>query len=711
MQPHATVREIEFAPGKTLSIETGRIAKQANGSVVVRLGDTMVLSTATLADSPKEGRNFFPLTVDYREKFAAGGKVPGGFIKREGRPTDKETLTARLVDRAIRPLFPDGFFYDTHLVNFVISAGKDYDADILAGVGSSAALLLSGAPFGGPIAEVRVARVDGEFVVNPTIDETEGSDMDLIVAGKEDALVMVEGEADEISEETMIDALDVAHASIRKLCVGQRELVEEFGGPDTFEWEQHAVPGDLIEQMAETYGPRVAEHIRGPYDKETFHTGIGQIKDDAVDETLGEEKETPEGYAAGDIRDAVGEVEKAEMRKMIVEDGRRIDGRGLDEVRDLWMEVGYLPRVHGSAIFTRGETQVLGSVTLGTSKDVQAVDEVFDEEDKSFYLHYRFPPFSVGEASFLRGPKRREIGHGILAERALRPVIPDQEQFPYTIRINADVMESNGSSSMASVCAGSLGLLDAGVPIEKPVAGIAMGLVQHEGETRVLTDILGQEDHLGDMDFKITGTRDGITACQMDMKIEGLSRDVLLKALNQARDARSQILDAMEETMSEPREQLSKYAPRLTKLTIDPEHIGAVIGPGGKVVKSLQKETNTEISVDEEDGVGIVTIAATNQADAEAAIERVKQIVAVPEEGEDYIGTVKTIRDFGAFVEIMPEKTGLLHVSEISHEYVENVEDHLSVGDKVKVHLLEVRDDGKLRLTRKPFVSKDGDEG
>jgi polyribonucleotide nucleotidyltransferase len=371
------------------------------------------------------------------------------------------------------------------------------------------------------------------------------------------------------------------------------------------------------------------------------------------------------------------------------------------------MEVGYLPRVHGSAIFTRGETQVLGSITLGTSEDVQPVDEVFADTDKSFYLHYRFPPFSVGEASYLRGPKRREIGHSMLAERALRPVIPEQDTFPYTIRINADVMESNGSSSMASVCAGSLALMDAGVPIEKPVAGIAMGLVQHEGETTVLTDILGQEDHLGDMDFKITGTRDGITACQMDMKIEGLSRDVFLKALKQSRSARHHILDAMTETIAEPREDLSQYAPRLTKLQIDPDRIGAVIGPGGKVVKSIQKETNTEISVDEEDGVGIVTIAATNQDDAEAAIERVKQIVAVPKEGEDYMGTVKGIRDFGAFVEIMPERTGLLHVSEIDHDYVENVEDYLQVGDKVKVHLLEVKDDGKMRLTRKPFLEKE----
>ena len=451
----------------------------------------------------------------------------------------------------------------------------------------------------------------------------------------------------------------------------------------------------------------MADHIHGPYSKETFHGGIGDLKDDAVDKVLGDDAETPEGYTASDIRDAIGEVEKVEMRKMIVDEGKRIDGRDQTDVRDLWMEVGYLPRVHGSAIFTRGETQVLGSVTLGTSDDVQPIDEVFADTDKPFYLHYRFPPFSVGEASYLRGPKRREIGHSMLAERALRPVIPEQDTFPYTIRINTDVMESNGSSSMASVCAGSMALMDAGVPIEKPVAGIAMGLVQQGDETSVLTDILGQEDHLGDMDFKVTGTRDGITACQMDMKIEGLSRDVMLKALKQARAAREHILDAMTDTIPEPREELSEHAPRLTKLTIDPDRIGAVIGPGGKVVKSVQEETSTEITVEEEEGVGIVTIAATNQNDAEAAVERIKQIVAVPEEGEDYIGTVKGIRDFGAFVEIMPEKTGLLHVSEIDHDYVENVEDYLEVGDKVKVHLLEIHDDGKMRLTRKPFVSEE----
>ncbi|WP_022834790.1 polyribonucleotide nucleotidyltransferase [Salisaeta longa] len=709
MTPQATIQEIAFAPGKTMSLETGRIAKQADGAVVVRLGDTMVLSTATISDSPREGSNFFPLTVDYREKFAAGGKVPGGFIKREGRPTDKETLTARLVDRAIRPLFPDGFYHDVHLVNFVISAGTDFDSDILAGVGSSAALMLSGAPFQGPIAEVRVGRVEGDFIVNPTLEETAASDMDLIVAGKQDALVMVEGEAHEISEEEMIDALDVAHESIRTLCSGQHDLMEAFGTPEPMDWTADVVPEALVAKISEQFGQRVADHVRAPYSKESFYTGIDEIKSDAVDELLGDERTTPEGYTAGDVRDAVGAVEKTKMREMILHDGRRLDGRSLDEVRNLWMEVGYLPRVHGSAIFTRGETQVLGSVTLGTSKDVQPVDEVFDEADKSFYLHYRFPPFSVGEAGFLRGPKRREIGHSMLAERALRPMVPDQDTFPYVIRINADVTESNGSSSMASVCAGSLAMMDAGVPLKKPVAGIAMGLVTDGENTRVLTDILGQEDHLGDMDFKITGTRDGITACQMDMKISGLSRDVLLKALKQAREARSHILDAMEETIDAPRGELSATAPRLTKITIDPEHIGAVIGPGGKVVKSIQKETNTEVTIEEDEGVGYVTIAAKNQADAEAAIERIKQIVAVPEAGEDYIGTVKSIRDFGAFIEIMPDKTGLLHVSEISHDYVEDISEHLKVGDKVKVHLLEVRDDGKMRLTRKPFVAKGED--
>jgi len=707
--PDAITQEIEYAPGKTMTIETGRLAKQANGSVVVRLGDTMVLSTATLSDEVREGTNFFPLTVDYREKFAAGGKVPGGFIKREGRPTDKETLTARLIDRAIRPLFPDGFYYNVHLVNYVVSADDRHDADVVAGVGASAALMLSGAPFDGPIAEVRVGRVDGEYVVNPTMEETEESDIDLVVAGKEDAIIMVEGEMDEVSEEEMVDALDVAHDAIKKLCWGQKELVEKFGGPNTYEYETITTDEDIIRRVDDVVGDRIHEHIHQKYEKEAFYARISEIKDAAVDALITNGDLDEE--LTGDVRDAVSKVEQRRMREMVLAEGKRLDNRRLNEVRPIWTQTRYLPRVHGSAVFTRGETQVLGSVTLGTSKDVQPVDEVFTDVDKPFFLHYRFPPFCVGEASFLRGPKRREIGHGILAERALRPVIPSQDQFPYTIRVNAEVLESNGSSSMASVCAGSLALMDAGVPIKKPVAGIAMGLITDGERTQILTDILGTEDHLGDMDFKITGTRDGITACQMDIKIDGLQRETLLKALKQARQARAEILDTMHEELPEPRAELSRFAPRLTKLTIDPEHIGAVIGPGGKIVKSIQNETNTQVTVDEEDGVGIVTIAAKDQKGAEAAIERIKQIVAEPEEGEDYEGTVRAVKGFGAIIEIMPGKSGLLHISEVDHGYVENVEDYMKVGDKVKVHLLEVRDDGKLRLTRKPFLDEPSGNG
>ena len=704
----ATIKEVEFAPGKTIKLETGRLAKQANGSVVVRLGDTMVLSTATISDDIRESKDFFPLTVDYREKFAAGGKVPGGFIKREGRPTDKETLTSRLIDRAIRPLFPDGFYHNVHLVNYVVSADEQYDADVLAGVGASAALMMSGAPFDGPIAEVRIGRVDGEFVVNPTMDETDESDVDLVVAGKKDTLVMVEGEMDEISEEEMVEALDVAQRAIRKLCEAQEELLQAYGGAPDLDYELHTVSDTLVERVEDAVGRQVDDHLNQPYEKDEFYDRISAIKDEAVDELSGIFIDGEE-VTDDEIREAVGIVEQQKMRQLVLDEGKRLDGRDMDEIRDIWTEAHYLPRVHGSAIFTRGETQVMSSVTLGTSKDVQPVDEVFTDVDKSFFLHYRFPPFCVGEASYLRGPKRREIGHGILAERALKSVIPGEDEFPYTIRVNAEVLESNGSSSMASVCAGSLALMDAGVPIEKPVAGIAMGLVSDgdQDRTRVLTDILGTEDHLGDMDFKLTGTRDGITACQMDIKVAGLDRDVLLKALKQARKARHQILDTMDEELAEPRPDLSKYAPRLTKLTIDPEHIGAVIGPGGKIVKSIQEETDTQISVEEEDGVGVVTIAANDQKGAEDAIERVKQIVAVPEEGEDYEGTVRAVKGFGAIVEIMPGKSGLLHISEIDHGYVEEVEDYLQVGDKVKVHLLEVRDDGKLRLTRKPFLPEE----
>ena len=712
----ATTRTIEFAPGKTIHLETGRLAKQADGAVVARLGETMVLCTAVLSHDIREGQSFFPLTVDYREKFSAGGKIPGGFIKREGRPTDKEVLTSRLVDRAVRPLFPDGFFHEVQIICYVLSADSEHDADVLAGVGASAALLAAGAPFDGPIAEVRVGRVGGEFVVNPTMTEMEESDFDLMVAGKEDAIVMVEGHMDEVSEEDMLEALDVAHEAIKELCRGQHELINDFGTPEPFQYQTTTSPEGLVERVRDLAAERLREHLMAPYEKQTFYGGIGAIKDEAVTELLGRDEvtgeplaeATEEGWTVKEIRQAVSAVESEVMREMILSEGRRLDGRRLDEVRDIWCEVGYLPRAHGSAVFTRGETQVLASVTLGTSRDVQAVDQIFDQTDKPFYLHYNFPPFCTGEAKFLRGASRREIGHGYLAERALRVMLPDAEQFPYTIRINADVLESNGSSSMASVCSGSLALMDAGVPVRKPVAGIAMGLIADAdgSRTAILSDILGTEDHLGDMDFKLTGTKDGITACQMDIKISGLSREVMREALQQARDGREHILAVMNDALAESRADLSPYAPRLTQITIDSEFIGAVIGPGGKIIQGIQRDTNTQVNIEERDGFGYVTIAATSGEDAEAALRMIKAIVTVPEVGEQYEGTVRNILSFGAIIEIMPGREGMLHVSEMDHGYVEKPDDYVQVGDKVKVELIEVRNDGKLRLSRKPFLPK-----
>ena len=706
----AIIQEVEIAPGKVISLETGRLAKQAGGAVVARMGDTMVLCTAVLATEAREGQSFFPLTVDYREKFSAGGKIPGGFIKREGRSTDKETLSSRIIDRSIRPLFGDNFFNEVQIICSVMSADDQNDGDVVAGVGASAALMLAGAPYDGPIAHVRVGRVEGELVVNPTIEELAGSDINLVVAGKMDAIVMVEGEMDEVSEEDMLAALAHGHEAIKLLCQGQIDLVADAGGAKTFEYTPVGLPDGVVDAVREFAAATLEEHILKPYAKETFYGGISDIKKATVANFLGEGEDevdaTEQGWSKKDIKEAVGEVESDVMRELILRDGKRIDGRGTTDIRDIWSEVGYLPRVHGSATFTRGETQVISSVTLGTGKDVQPVDQVFDTEDKPFYLHYSFPPFSVGEARFLRGPGRREIGHGMLAERALQGMIPSQEEFPYTIRINSDVLESNGSSSMASVCSGSMALMNAGVPIAKPVSGIAMGLISDGKRTAILSDILGTEDHLGDMDFKLTGTRDGITACQMDIKIAGLSHELMSDALNQAKAGRLHILDKMEETITEASEDLSPYAPRLTQITIDSSFIGAVIGPGGKVIQGIQRETNTSLEIREEEGVGIVVIAATNGEDAMAALEIVKGIVTVPEEGQDYEGTVRKVEGFGAIIEILPGKEGLLHVSELDYGYVDNVDDYLQVGDKIKVQLIEVRDDGKLRFSRKPFLEK-----
>ena len=710
-----TIHEFEFAPGRTISLETGRLAKQADGAVVARMGDTMVLATAVLAKQARENQSFFPLTVEYREKFSSSGKIPGGFIKREGRSNDKEILTSRLIDRTLRPLFAEGFLNEVQIIVYVLSADTENDADVLAGVAASAALLCAGAPYEGPTAHVRVGRVDGEFVINPTLEQFPESDFNLVVAGKEDALVMVEGEMTEVTEEEMLEAFDLAHDTIRIICQAQHKLVELFGGAEPFEFAPISLPEDLVNKVRTLIGSKMTEHLAKPYQKETFYEGIADLKEEVLNALLGEPdpetgegraEATEEGYTAGDIKGAVGEVESNLMREMILSEGRRIDGRGPEDVRDIWADVAYLPRVHGSAIFTRGETQVLASVTLGTRKDAQAVDQVFDVTDRRFFLHYNFPPFCTGEAKMLRGASRREIGHGYLAERALMHAIPEDEEFPYTIRINADVLESNGSSSMASVCSGMLAMMDAGVPIKKSVAGVAMGLITDGARTTVLTDILGTEDHLGDMDFKVTGTRDGITACQMDIKVTGLSREVLVQALEQARRGRLFILDKMDEVLDSPRPQLSPYAPRLTQITIDSDFIGAVIGPGGKIIQSIQKETNTVIEIEERDNQGFVTIAATNKDDAQAAVQMIKGIVTVPEEGDEYEGTVKGVQSFGAIIEIMPGREGLLHVSEIDHGYVENVEDYIQVGDKVRVKLIEVRDDGKLRLSRKVFLPK-----
>ena len=737
---NAITQSIDIGQGKEIVLETGKLAKQAHGSVVVRHGDTYVLATAVVDSNVREGQSFFPLTVDYREKFSAGGKFPGGFIKREGRPSDKETLSSRLVDRTLRPLFPDGFRNEVQVLLNVLSADPQIDADVLGGVGGSAALFLTGAPFDGPTAHVRVGRVDGEWILFPTRDERDASDFDLIVAGKEDAIVMVEGEMDEVSEDDMLAALDVAHEAIQKLCRGQQELRRKFeaerGTIEPMEYQTAVADAALVERVREIAADRIAEHLRQPYDKKNLYGGLSEIRKEIIravqggdggslsegDELLAnqpEEMVTPEEarldaleavHSESDIKNAFSTVESDVMREMILSEGRRIDGRRLDEVRQIWTEVDYLPRVHGSAVFTRGETQVLAQVTLGTGRDVQGVDQLFDQTDKRFYLHYNFPPFSVGEARFLRGPGRREIGHGMLAERALLPMLPSADEFPYTIRIIADVLESNGSSSMGSVCAGSMALMAGGVPMKKPVAGIAMGLIKTDDRVAILSDILGTEDHLGDMDFKLTGTRDGITACQMDIKISGLAKETMKQALDQAREGRRHILDEMAKTIETPREEIAPSAPRLFQLVIDSEFIGAIIGPGGKNIKALQAETNTKVDITEESGKGYVTIAAENQDDADAAIAIVRGMVTVPEVGEEYDGTVKNMLPFGAILEIMPGKEGMLHVSEMAHGYVENPEDEMQVGDKVRVQLIEVRDDGKLRFSRKPFLPEPTEE-
>ena len=697
-------RSIEFAPGKTLSVETGRIAKQADGSVVVRMGDTMVLCTAVSAKEPKPGQDFFPLTVDHKESFSAAGRFPGGFMKREGRSNEKEILSSRLIDRVLRPLFPKGYYNDTQIISSVISSDDENDGDVLGAIGASLALHLSDIPFDGPMGEVRVGRVDGEFIINPTVTELQSSDIDMVVGGTRDSVLMIEGEMDEISEEEMLAAIKAAHAAIVTLCDFQDELRKELG-KDKREFIPVEANSEVLSHVKELAEAAMIEVIGTGLGKEEYNAKIKEIKESAI-ATL-EEQEKDDDYIS-EAKKILGQIEKDQLRSMILTKKRRIDGRSPEDIRDIWTQVGYIPRTHGSSIFTRGETQALVSVTLGTKRDEQSVDTLFSQEGKKFMLHYNFPPYSVGEAGFMRGPGRREIGHGHLAERALKMMMPSFDEFGYVVRVISDITESNGSSSMASVCGGSMALMDAGVPLKKPVAGIAMGMIVGDENTVVLSDIRGEEDFMGDMDFKTAGSSEGITACQMDMKVQGISFEIIESALEQARVGRLHILERMAESISTPRAELSKYAPQFLKMEIDGSDIGAVIGPGGKVIQTLQKETGTEIIIEENDkGKGVITISANDLAKAEEAKKRIKMIVGHLEEGATYKGIVKSIKDFGAFVEVAPGKDGLLHISEIDHKRVEKVTDYLALGDEIEVVLLKVEHGGKLRLSRKALLPKE----
>lgn len=701
-------KSIEFAPGKVLSIETGRIAKQADGSVVVRMGDTMVLCTAVSAKEPRPGQDFFPLTVDHKESFSAAGRFPGGFMKREGRSSEKEILSSRLIDRVLRPLFPKGYVCDTQVISSVISSDDENDGDVLGAVGASLAIHLSDIPFDGPMAEVRVGRVNGEYIINPTITELEESDLDMVVGGTDNSILMIEGEMKEVSEAEMLAAIKAAHEAIKKLCDFQNELRKEFG-KEKREFIPTAVNEDLESTVKGLAEAAIDEIVNIGLGKEEYNGKIREAKNEVIaklEEELADDEDSSSKIS--EAKKILGSIEKNALRNMILEKGRRIDGRSTTEIRDIWTQVGYIARTHGSSIFTRGETQALVSATLGTRRDEQSVDTLFDQEAKQFYLHYNFPPYSVGEAGFLRGPGRREIGHGHLAERSLRMMMPTFEEFGYVVRIISDITESNGSSSMASVCGGSMALMDAGVPIKKPVAGIAMGMIVGESNTAILSDIRGEEDFMGDMDFKTAGTTDGITACQMDMKVQGISFETIEEALAQAHDGRMHILGEMAKTISSARENISQYAPQFLKMEIDGSDIGAVIGPGGKVIQTLQKETGTEILIEEDkNGKGQITISANDLSKAEEAKNRIKMIVGHLEEGATYKGIVKSIKDFGAFVEIAPGKDGLLHISEIAHERVEKVSDYLQLGEELDVKLLKVEHGGKLRLSRKALIERE----
>lgn len=689
--------EIDFA-GRKLSLETGRLARQAHGAVLATYGDTVVLATAVSQYEGRANVDFLPLTVDYVEKTFAAGKIPGGFFKREGRASEKEILTSRLIDRATRPLFPKGYDRETQVIVTVLSADRDNDPDMLSLIAASAALEISDIPHKGPVASVRMGRVDGKIVVNPTHGQLEGSDVSLVVAANPESIMMLEGGAHIVDEETIIEALFTAHEAMRPVFAMQEELRAKVGKP-----KREFIPKERDAAVAAAVDKHIGDSLEralATKGKKERAGAVYAVSDKAVAELA---EKFPD--RAKEIAEACDYLVRTRVRGAILDDDKRIDDRKSTDIRPLSAEVQVLPRTHGSAVFTRGETQALATVTLGTSSDEQKVDALLGERFKKFLLHYNFPPFSTGEVKFLRAPSRREIGHGALAERALAPVLPDEAEFPYTIRVVSEVLESNGSSSMATVCGGSLALMDAGVPIKAAVAGIAMGLVKEGDKVRVLTDILGDEDHLGDMDFKVAGTREGVTAIQMDNKAGGVSKEIMRQALHQARDARLFILGVMEKAIGTPRKDVSAYAPRIVTLHIKPDKIREVIGPGGKVIRGLVEQTGCKIDIEDD---GTVLIASSDAAALEKAISMIQAITAEPEIGKIYQGKVRKIVEFGAFVEIMPGTDGLLHISQISNERIRRVEDVLHEGDEIKVKVLDVDRSGKIRLSMRDAQQDSG---
>ncbi|MES2838280.1 MAG: polyribonucleotide nucleotidyltransferase [Bacteroidota bacterium] len=704
MSIKAIVKTFDMGDGRQISIETGKLAKQADGSVVVRMGDTMLLATVVSNKDAKENVDFLPLSVDYQEKYAAAGRFPGGFFKREARLSDYEILISRLVDRAIRPLFPDDYHADTQVLISLISLDKNVAPDCLAALAASAAITISDIPFNGPISEVRVVRIDGKFIVNPSKEQIEQADMEIVVAASEKDINMVEGEMKECSEADMLEALRVAHDAIKIQCKAQRELAEMVGNKANREYCHEKSNPELKVAIEKACFDKVYAIAKsGNASKAERKKLFGVVKEEFV-ATLSDEEKAANSFLIGKY---FHDVEKEGVRQSVLNERTRLDGRKLDEIRAIWSETDYLPSAHGSSVFTRGETQSLTTVTLGTKMDEQMIDGAYHEGTNNFLLHYNFPPFSTGEVKPMRGTGRREVGHGNLALRALKNMLPEDNS--YTIRIVSDILESNGSSSMATVCAGTLALMDAGIKIKRPVAGIAMGLISDSNTKKfaVLSDILGDEDHLGDMDFKVTGTVNGITACQMDIKVDGLSYEVLTQALDQAKQGRLHILGEMAKTITAPREEYKSFVPRIVKLEIPKEFIGAIIGPGGKIIQEMQRVTNTVITIEEVGNFGHIQISSSNKESIDAAVKTIKGIVAVPEEGEVYEGKVKSIVAFGAFVEFMPGKDGLLHISEVEWKRLENLDGVLKEGDVVKVKLIgKDPKTGKFKLSRKALMPK-----